>query len=206
MTHTLRLVVLISGNGSNLQAILDACRTGELNGEVAAVISNLPDAYGLERARHAGLPAVVLSKTKDVSRVDYDRRLADIAEAYQPDWILLAGWMRLLSMEFLSRFHGRVVNIHPALPGAFPGTHAIERAWQAFLQGQIDHTGIMVHLVPDEGVDRGPVLASREVPILRDDTLESLEKRIHQMEHQLYVETLRNLFREQANQEENNYA
>ena len=110
MTHTLRLVVLISGNGSNLQAIFDACRTGELNGEVAAVISNLPDAYGLERARHAGLPAVVLSKTKDVSRVDYDRRLADIAEAYQPDWMLI-GWLDAVVVdgifEPLSRARGQ---------------------------------------------------------------------------------------------------
>ncbi len=191
-----RLVVMISGNGSNLQAILDACRKGELDAEVVAVFSNQPEAYGLERARLANVPAHVLKKSKEVSREEYDRTLADAVSAYQPDWVILAGWMRLLTMEFLGRFAGRVVNIHPALPGAFPGTHAIERAWEAWQKGEIKQTGVMIHLVLDESIDCGPVLAVREVPIHPDDTLESLEERIHQTEHKLYVETIRKLIRD----------
>ncbi len=104
---------------------------------------------------------------------------------------MLAGWMRILSSAFLERFPNRVVNLHPALPGTFPGTHAIQRAFEAYQSGQIEHTGVMVHLVPDEGVDSGPVLNQRIVPILPEDTLETLETRIHAVEHALLVETLR---------------
>ena len=194
-----RLLVLISGNGSNLQAILDACQSGELDAEVVAVISNRAEAYGLERARNADVPARTLKKSKDCSREEYDRLLVEAVSVYQPDWILLAGWMRLLTMEFLGRFPGHVINIHPALPGTFPGTHAIERAWEAFQKGEIDHTGVMTHLVPDEGVDSGPVLGSCVVPILAGDTQESLEERIHRVEHQLYVDTIRDLIRDTVN-------
>ena len=102
----------------------------------------------------------------------------------------LAGWMHILSMNFLGRFSNRVINLHPALPGQFAGTHAIERAFTAYQEGQIPHTGIMVHLVPDEGVDDGPVLASEIVPILPDDTLESLQTRIHAAEHRVLVDTI----------------
>lgn len=185
-----RLVVLISGQGSNLQAILDACAAGDLPAEVVAVISNKSQAYGLERARQAGVPAMVKVFYKDGNRRQYDRELADLVSACQPDWVVLAGWMRILTADFLDRFPNRVVNLHPALPGAFPGTHAIERAFEAYQQGDIQHTGVMVHLVPDEGVDSGPVLASEEVPILPQDTLETLETRVHQVEHRLLVQTL----------------
>lgn len=188
-----RLVVLISGGGSNLQAILDACRAGKLDAEVAAVISNRPEAYGLERARLANVPALALPKRKEVDRLAYDRALADQAAAFQPDWIVLAGWLRLLSMEFLGRFTGRVVNIHPALPGAFPGLDAIQRAYEAWQRGGIDHSGVMVHLVPDEGVDSGPVLARQRVDFIPGEPLEQFEQRMHAVEHQLYVQALRSL-------------
>jgi phosphoribosylglycinamide formyltransferase 1 len=188
-----KLVVLISGNGSNLQAILDACATGALPAQVAAVISNKEDAFGLERARHANVPAIVKFKPNEQDRRVYDAELADLVASYQPDWAVLAGWMRLLSSEFLGRFPNRVVNLHPALPGTFPGTHAIERAYQAYARGEIDHTGVMVHLVPDEGVDSGPVLAHEIVPIRPDDTLDTLAARIHAVEHRLLVDTLRSL-------------
>lgn len=193
MSAPARLVVLVSGNGSNLQAILDACRSGALPAEVAAVISNKSDAYGLERARLAGLPALTLPKRREIDRLDYDRALAEQAAAFQPNWIVLAGWLRLLSMEFLGRFAGRVVNIHPALPGAFPGLDAIERAFAAWQHGAIDHSGVMIHLVPDEGVDSGPVLAQERVDFRPGDTLESFAQRMHALEHRLYVETLHRL-------------
>jgi formyltetrahydrofolate-dependent phosphoribosylglycinamide formyltransferase len=188
-----KLVVLISGNGSNLQAILDACISGELEARVVLVVSNHPDAYGLERARRAHVPAVVKSKSKLQDRREYDAELAGLVAAQQPDWVVLAGWMRVLTLPFLQRFPNRVVNLHPALPGAFPGTHAIERAFAAYQRCEVDHTGVMVHLVPDEGVDCGPVLSSEVVPILPEDTLASLEAHIHAVEHRLLVQTLKNI-------------
>lgn len=188
-----RLVALISGGGTNLQAILDACREGILPAEVVGVISNRGEAYGLERARQAGVPAIALPKRKEVDRHEYDRALADQVAAFRPDWVVLAGWLRLLSMEFLARFPGRVVNIHPALPGTFPGLDAIERAFEAWGRGEIDHSGVMVHLVPDEGVDSGPLLAQERVDFQPGDTLERFAARVHALEHRLYVDTLRRL-------------
>lgn len=193
MTTLSRLVVLISGNGSNLQAILDACKSGELNADVVSVISNKADAYGLVRAKNAGVEAIHFAKQGDESRNEYDARLAELAASKQPDYVVLAGWMRILTSSFLNHFPSRVVNLHPALPDTFPGTHAIERAFEAYRRGEINHTGVMVHLVPDEGVDNGPVLATEIVPINKDDTLETLETRVHQTEHRLLVNTLKTI-------------
>jgi formyltetrahydrofolate-dependent phosphoribosylglycinamide formyltransferase len=185
-----RLVVLVSGSGSNLQAILEACASGHLPARVVAVVSNKSGAFGLERARRAGVPAIAKPKPKMQDRREYDAQLAELVASHQPDWVVLAGWMRLLSQVFLDRFPNRVVNLHPALPGAFPGTDAIKRAFEAHRRGDIAHTGVMVHLVPDEGVDSGPVLAQEVVPIRSDDTLETLEARVHFIEHRLLVSTL----------------
>ncbi len=190
-----RLIVLISGNGSNLQAILEACASGELNAQVVAVISNKRDAFGLERAKRANVPAILKSKPKEQDRRVYDEELAELVAAYQPDWIVLAGWMRVLSSAFLDRFPGCVVNLHPALPGMFPGIHAIERAYAAHRAREIDRTGVMVHLVPDEGIDDGPMLAHEVVPINPDDSIETLEARIHAVEHRLLVDALKTLTR-----------
>ena len=195
MTALPRLVVLISGNGSNLQAILDACNSGELNAQVVSVISNKSDAYGLIRAKNTGVEAVQFPKSQNESRQEYDKRMSDYVTTKQPDYIILAGWMRILSSSFLSSFPNKVINLHPALPNTFPGTHAIERAFEAFQRGEIDYTGVMVHLVPDEGVDNGPVLATEIVAILKEDTLETLETRVHQTEHRLLINTIKSLLK-----------
>lgn len=184
------LVVLISGNGSNLQAIIDAIQAGSLPAEIKAVVSNTREAYGLERARLAGIPVVVKPKSKEQEREKYDAELAEIVKSFQPDFVILAGWMRILTMAFICNFPYRIINLHPALPGTFPGVNAIERAWQAYQKGEISHTGVMLHLVPDEGVDLGPVLAQKIVEIKPQDTLKDLEFRIHQCEHELLVETI----------------
>lgn len=186
-----RLVVLISGNGSNLQAILDACASGELPASVVCVISNKADAYGLVRAKNAGVEAIHFPKLGTESRQDYDKRLANFVITKQPDYIVLAGWMRILSSSFLSSFPNRVINLHPALPGTFPGTHAIERAYDAYQKGEIDHTGVMVHLVPDEGVDDGPVLAIQKIEFIQGESLDDFETRVHKLEHKILVNTLR---------------
>ena len=185
-----KIVVLISGDGSNLQAILDACAAGTLNARVAAVISNKRNAFGLERAQRSNVPAIVKSKIKEQDRCEYDGELARLVAAYQPEWVVLAGWMRVLSSAFLDQFPRHIVNLHPALPGAFPGIHAIERAYAAYRAGQIAHTGVMVHLVPDESVDNGPVLAQEIVTIRSGDTLETLTARIHATERRLLVGVL----------------
>jgi phosphoribosylglycinamide formyltransferase 1 len=190
---TSRLVVLISGNGSNLQAILGACASGELPASVVCVISNNADAYGLKRAEAAGVQATHFAKLASESRQEYDARLAQYVSTCIPDYVILAGWMRILSSSFLSSFPNRVVNLHPALPGTFPGTHAIERAFEAYQKGEIDHTGIMVHLVPDEGVDDGPVLATKEIEFIKEESLEDFEIRVHKSEHLILVDTLKDL-------------
>jgi phosphoribosylglycinamide formyltransferase-1 len=188
-----RLVVLASGNGSNLQAIIDACDDGRLAATVVAVISDRAHAVALDRADRAGIPAVHIGIRPGETRADYDARLGDLVSGFDPHWVVLAGWNRVLSLNFLGWFPEMVVNLHPALPGELPGTHAIERAFEEARAGRRTSSGVMVHLVPDEGVDDGPVLATSEVVILPDDTIESFEARMHSSEHTLLVDTLRTL-------------
>ena len=185
------IVVLASGNGSNFQAILDAVASGALDAHIAALVTDQPAAFAIERARTAGIPALVLARSTGEARPDYDRRLAAAVAEYAPDVVVLAGWMRILTMSFLSRFPRQVINLHPALPGEFPGTRAIERALDAARAGEPARTGVMVHFVPDEGVDDGPVIATVEVPILPGDTLDVLSARVHTAEHRLLIDALR---------------
>jgi len=185
-----RLVVLVSGSGSNLQAIIDACANGRLPAEVVAVVSNKPDVFALQRADAAGVPAVHVGVHPGEERSDYDARLADVVAGFDPDLVVLAGWMRILTMSFLGWFPQRVVNLHPALPGDLPGTQAIERAWDQALDGSRTTTGVMVHLVPDEGIDDGPVLGTATVEIDVAAGFDAFAALVHDIEHQLLVDTL----------------
>jgi phosphoribosylglycinamide formyltransferase-1 len=195
-----RLVVLASGHGTNLQAIIDACAEGRLPATMAAVVSDQADAHALVRAGDAGIPAVHVGRHPGEPRPEYDARLADVVAGFGPDLVVLAGWMRILTMSFLGWFPDRVVNLHPGLPGDLPGVRAIERAWEEASAGRRTETGVMVHLVPDEGVDAGPVLGTTTVAIHPDDTLESLTARVHEAEHELLVTTLANLCRQEIRQ------
>ena len=179
-----RLVVLVSGSGSNLQAILDACARGELAAEVVAVVSNVESAYALERARWAGVPTVVAPR-QGRNRADYDAELAATVAGFQPDLVVLAGWNRLLTTAFVSRH--TAINLHPAQPGAFPGLGAIEAAFDAWQRGEITQGGVMVHHVPDEGVDDGPLIDWAPVEFERGDTLARYSERVHGVEHRLLV-------------------
>jgi phosphoribosylglycinamide formyltransferase 1 len=190
---TARLAVLASGNGSNLWAIIEACRLGKLDAKVEIVVSNDPLAYALQRSAKRGVRTAICQPKADEERADYDSRLAVVVQRAAPDIVVLAGWMRLLSMNFLGRFPGQVINLHPALPGEYPGLRAIERAFADAQVGNRDYTGVMVHRVPDEGVDDGPVLGSTRVHISPNDTLESLSVRIHAAERELLVATLATL-------------
>ena len=193
-----RLAVLISGSGSNLQAIIDAIADGHLPGvEIAVVVSNRRAAYGLERARLAGIPTLYHPlrsyRLPGRSRREYDADLVALLAPYRIDLVVMAGWMHLFSMAFLDPYAQRVINLHPALPGRFPGMHGIAEAFEAYQRGEIEHTGVMIHYVPDEGVDVGPPVLTRIVPIQADDTLETLEARVHQAEHAIYVEAIAHL-------------
>ncbi|MCB0084667.1 MAG: phosphoribosylglycinamide formyltransferase [Caldilineaceae bacterium] len=196
---TTRLAVFVSGNGSNLQAIIDAIRARLLEAEVVLVVSNRKAAFGLERAQKAGIPTLYFPlkpyRDADRSRAEYDADLAQKVRAYKPDYIVLAGWMHIFSNNFVKHFPYRIVNLHPALPGQFPGKDSIAEAFAAYQRGEIKKTGIMMHLAPDERVDAGPVLATVEVPIYPSDTLEMLQNRMHQAEHRLLIQTLDRLIR-----------
>jgi phosphoribosylglycinamide formyltransferase 1 len=195
---TSRLVVLISGNGSNLQAILDACESGELPASVVCAISNKEDSYGLTRARDANIEAMHFAKLENETRQEYDKRLADFVATKQPEYIVLAGWMRILTSSFINQFPNKIINLHPALPNTFPGTHAIERAYEAYQKSEIEHTGVMVHLVLDEGVDNGPVLGQQVINFHSDESLEQFEARVHEVEHKLLVNTLKKILEEKV--------
>ncbi len=182
-----RLAVLVSSNGSNLQAILDAVADGRLGAEVALVVSNNPDAYALGRAAEAGVASIVRPQGSTPRRT-YDAELARELASHDIDLVVLAGWDRLLSSEFVS-IHP-VINLHPAAPGAYPGLGAIERCFAAWKRGEETAGGVMVHFVPDEGVDDGPTIVWEEVPFETEDTLNTFEQRVHAVEHRLIVEAV----------------
>ena len=200
------LAVLVSGNGTNLQAIIDACDAGKASApgprsagtlpdtRVSVVVSNRKAAYALKRAEIRGIPTIyhplLPYRVAGRSRNEYDSDLVERLSSYPVDLVVMAGWMHVFTTGFLRHYPGRMLNIHPALPGTFPGTHAIQRAYEAFQRGEIDRAGVMVHRVPDEGVDIGPVVVQRVVPIYPADTLEDLEARVHSVEHELYVEAI----------------
>ena len=177
--------VLLSGRGSNLVALIDAARRGELGGEIAVVVSNVEDAPGLARARQAGIPAVFRDH-RGKAREAFDAEIVEILRAHHVDLVCLAGFMRLLSPVFLRAFPGCIVNIHPSLLPAFPGKDAQRQA----LEHGVKLSGATVHLV-DEGLDSGPIVAQEAVSVLSSDTGESLAARILEVEHRLYPRTVR---------------
>jgi formyltetrahydrofolate-dependent phosphoribosylglycinamide formyltransferase len=181
-----RLAVLLSGRGSNFEAIADAVESGAIpNAAIVAVISDVPEARGLERARRRGLPAFAVDRKKFASRREHEAELLRLLEEARPDLVCLAGYMRVLSPDFVERFRGRIVNIHPALLPKFPGLHAQRQALEA---GETV-SGCTVHFV-DEGTDTGPAILRRVVPILPGDTEDSLSERILVEEHRAYPEAI----------------
>jgi formyltetrahydrofolate-dependent phosphoribosylglycinamide formyltransferase len=188
------LVVLISGSGTNLQAIIEAIENGNLKAKIALVVSNRKAAYGLTRAETHHIPFLYfpLKPYLDAgkSRESYDADLAMRVAEYQPTLIVLAGWMHIVTPAFLEPFPKRVINLHPALPGTFPGTQAIERAFEAYHRGEINESGCMIHHVIPE-VDAGEVITKATVPFKDGDTLDAYEERMHEAEHQLIVEGIR---------------
>ncbi|MCW8899768.1 MAG: phosphoribosylglycinamide formyltransferase [Gammaproteobacteria bacterium] len=182
----IRLVVLISGNGSNLQAIIDDINNNNLPAQIVAVISNKADAYGLQRAKKAGIEQRVLSHRDFSDRTQYDQALKELIDEYQPDLVILAGFMRILSNEFVEHYLNKIMNIHPSLLPKYKGLNTHQRAIDA---GDKEH-GCSVHFVTPE-LDDGPVILQATVPIKADDTAETLATRVHEQEHRIYPEAIR---------------
>lgn len=181
----IRLGVLVSGSGTNLQSILDACERGDIDGQVAVVISNVADAYALKRADHKGVPTRLVSQKEYPDREVFDRELIRILKEFQIDLIALAGFMRILTPAFLRAFPGRIMNIHPALLPAFPGLGVR----QAAIEHGVRFSGCTVHFV-DEGIDTGPIIIQAVVPVYPDDTEDVLRVRILSLEHKIYPKAI----------------
>jgi len=176
-----RIVVLISGSGTNLQAIIDACKTEDYPGEVVGVVSNIPTAYGLTRAKEASINTAVLSHKDFDSREAYDESLIKLIDQYDADVIVLAGFMRILTPAFVQHFQGKLLNIHPSLLPKYQGLNTHQRA----IDAKDTVHGVSVHYVTEE-LDGGPVILQAKVPIFDGDTAEDLASRVHEQEHRIY--------------------
>ncbi len=186
MTEPLKIGVLISGSGTNLQAIIDAIANDDLPVEIVKVISSRPDAYGIQRAQEANIPVVALNREVYADPTAADERIVDELRASDAEYLVMAGYMRKVTPVVLDAFPDKVLNLHPALLPSFKGAHAIRDAYEA----GVKITGVTVHFA-NEDYDKGPIVAQRAVEVLEDDTLESLEARIHEVEHVLYPQVLR---------------
>ena len=186
MTQPLNIAVLLSGSGTNLQAIIDAIAAGTLNARIVHVVSSRPDAYGIERAQAAGIPVMVLNREAYADREAADARIVETLQAAGAEYVVMAGYMRMVTPVMLNAFPDRVLNLHPALLPSFKGAHAIQDAFEA----GVKVTGVTVHFANEE-YDKGPIVAQCAVPVREGDTLDALEERIHGVEHELYPEVLR---------------
>lgn len=191
-TGLARVAVLLSGRGSNFMALAEAVGRGEIPAEIVLVLSNVEGAAGLDRARQLGLPTACVPHAGAASRAQHEARVLAVLEGARAEWICLAGYMRLLSSDFVARYPQRMLNIHPSLLPAFPG---LEVQAQAIEHG-VKLSGCTVHLV-DEGLDSGPIVVQRAVPVLDDDTPGTLAARILAQEHEAYPEALRKLLTEE---------
>ncbi len=188
LTQSCVLAVLVSGNGSNLQVIINKIESGKLDARIACVVSNNTDAYALIRAKAHAIPAIVLENSGFTSRRDYDAALVDILQGYGVELVVLAGFMRILSDVMVNAFPNAIMNIHPALLPSFPGLHAQQQA----LEYGVKFSGCTVHFV-DCGTDTGPIILQAVVPVKQDDTEETLSARIQMEEHRTFPEAI-NLF------------
>ena len=185
MDKPLDIVVLISGSGSNLQSIIDQVAAKKLNARICAVISNIPDAYGLQRAKDAHIDTIIINHHDYNSRAEFDAQLIQKIEYYNPDLIVLAGFMRILSDEFVNHFHAKMINIHPSLLPKYRGLHTHKRALES---GDKEH-GLSIHYVSTE-LDGGPLILQKSIAVLANDTEESLAKRVLVEEHSAYPKVI----------------
>ena len=190
MAEKLKLGVLVSGRGSNLQAIMDNCQAGKVDATVEVVISDAPDAFALERAREAGIPAVTFRRKDFASKEDFDRAILDALQEHDVELVVLAGYLRILTEVLVKPYEGRIMNIHPSLVPSFcgKGMHGLE-VHRAALEYGVKITGVTVHFV-ELSVDTGPTILQRAVPVLDGDTPEILSGRVLEQEHQIFSEAI----------------
>ena len=181
-----RLVILVSGGGSNLQSLIDGCASGEINASVSAVISNNPDAGGLERAANAGIPNLAIDHRAFDSRESFDQALSELIDSFSPDLVILAGFMRILTAQFVDHYLGRMMNIHPSLLPAYPGLHTHKRA----IEAGDKKAGATVHFVTPE-LDGGPSIIQAQVEIESDDNEDSLATKVLSFEHRIYPQAVK---------------
>lgn len=184
-----KIAVFASGSGTNFQAIADAVKIGDLQTEIVLFVCDRPGAYSIERAKNEQVPQFVFSAKDYAGKAEYERAILQRLKENGAEYIILAGYMRLIGPTLLKEFEGRIINIHPSLLPAFPGKDAIGQA----LSANVKVSGVTVHFV-DEGMDTGPIIAQAPVEISAGETLESLQKKIHEVEHKLYPQVLQNLF------------
>lgn len=182
------LAVFASGNGSNFQAILDAIHRNELDATIRLLVCDRQNAYAIQRAKQAGIPTFVFTAKNYESKEKYELEIINELSSHNVDLIVLAGFMRLIGPTLLDSFRGKIVNVHPSFLPLFPGKDAIGQA----LEANVESTGVTVHFV-DEGMDTGPIIAQEKIEIERGETRETLEQKIHEVEHVLYVQTLKKL-------------
>jgi len=181
----LKIIVLISGSGSNLQAIIDACNAKMINGSVVGVISNKPNAYGLERAKKNNIPTNVINHNDFTTREDFDKELVSSVNTFQPDLIVLAGFMRILSPIMTSVFKNKMINIHPSLLPKYPGLNTHEQV----IANDDDEHGVTIHSVSEE-LDGGPIIAQSKISVYKDQKLDDLIERIHEIEHKIFPKVI----------------
>jgi len=181
-----RLAILVSGSGTNMQNLLRKMKAGEIPAEASLVVSDNPSAAALEKAKALGVETAVIDRKKFSSKADFEAEIIKVLTEKKIDLIALAGFMRILSPEFVTRYLGRLINVHPSYLPAFPGAHAIRDAFEA----KVQETGVTVHFVIPE-VDAGPVILQRRVGVDAKDTLESLETKVHTLEYEIYPEALK---------------
>ena len=181
----MRIAVLASGNGSNFDAIAKAIKNEQIKAELTLLFCDQKDAYVIERAKKLNIPMVTFSPKCFGSKANYEAELLHLLEEEHIDWVILAGYMRIVGPTLLEAYKNRMINIHPSLLPEFPGLHGIKEAFEA----KVPETGVTIHYV-DNGIDTGPIIAQEQVRIESTDTIDSLEKKIHQVEHELYPKVL----------------
>ena len=185
MTRKSKIVVLISGNGSNLQSLLEGCHSQIINGEIVAVVSNNPDAFGLKRAKTFGVNTIVIDENNyKIEKKDFHEKVYEVVKQFKPDLVILAGYMKILTKSFISSFQDKIINIHPSLLPKYPGLNTHQRA----LNSKDAISGATVHFVTEK-LDSGPIIIQGEVPIFPNDTEQSLRARVPEVEHKIFVAT-----------------
>lgn len=188
-----KIVIFVSGSGTNMQNLINECHNGRIPAQAVLVISDNPEAGALARARNYGVRAVVVDRKQYKTKAEFEAEIIKHVDASSADYLVLAGFMKILSAEFVRKYKGKIVNVHPSLLPAFPGAHGIKDAFDA----KVKETGVTVHFV-DEGVDTGPVILQKKVELVPGETLESLEAKVHAVEYEIYPEALRRLMKREV--------